>query len=70
MVHTCNFGAEKNPAPGGDFCVADLDTACGEAGVGARRTFTSPNSTSSSRAVTAKGRCAGTRSGDPQNTAF
>jgi len=54
MVHTCNFGAEKNPAPGGDFCVAELDTAGGEAGVGARRAFTSPNSTSSSCAVTAK----------------
>lgn len=34
-VHTCDFGAERHLAPGDDFYVADLDTACGTVKVGA-----------------------------------
>lgn len=34
-VHTCDFDVERNLAPGEDFYVTDLDTACGEVKVGA-----------------------------------
>lgn len=34
-VHTCDFAEERELAPGGDFYVAALDTACGEVKVGA-----------------------------------
>ncbi len=34
-VHTCDFDVERNLTPGNDFCVAVLDTACGDVKVGA-----------------------------------
>lgn len=34
-VHTCDFDVERNLAPGEDFYVTTLDTACGEVKVGA-----------------------------------
>lgn len=34
-VHTCDFDAERALSPGGDFYVAELDTACGMVKVGA-----------------------------------
>lgn len=34
-VHTCDFDVERNLTPGEDFCVAILDTDCGEVKVGA-----------------------------------
>lgn len=34
-VHTCDFGAERELEPGGDFYVTTLDTSCGELMVGA-----------------------------------
>lgn len=34
-VHTCDFGTERNLAPGEDFYVTALDTACGMINVGA-----------------------------------
>ncbi len=38
-VHTCDFEAERHLAPGDDFYVAELDTACGAVKVGAMICF-------------------------------
>lgn len=38
-VHTCDFDVERSLTPGEDFCVAALDTACGEVKVGAMICF-------------------------------
>ena len=34
-VHTCDFDVERHLTPGEEFCVAELDTACGPVKVGA-----------------------------------
>ena len=67
-VHTCNFGAEKNPA-GTSASPTSTPPAArrvwGRGGHLHRRTR--PRAAAQ---LPRKGRCAGTRSGDPKNTAF